>query len=228
MIFVDRVEAGKKLVTKLLTSPAIRRVEKEDLLVLAIPRGGVVVGKEVAQRLGCALSLVVTKKVGVPGHEELAVGAMDPDGEVVWDEALVSRLGLSRRELVPQVKKAKEKIQKYKEKFEIKELGLRGKTVVVVDDGIATGRTIEAAIKYLRVRRYPPEAIIVAVPVCAQDTAERLKQLADEFICLSTPSWFGAVGQFYERFEQVEDEEVVKFLHESRGDKDTGDAAAQR
>ncbi len=206
--FKDRLEAGEKL--------AVQLQGKFDL-VLAIPRGGVVVGQVVADRLGLPLRIVVTKKVGAPGQEELAIGAMGPDGKVVWDRALLEKLNLDKSNLAAQVKNAKFKIKNYKEKFPTSPLrlrsGLRGTSkIILVDDGVATGSTMEAAIKYLRARRYPPRAITVAVPVCAPEAYGKLAGLADAVVCLAVPEDFGAVGQFYEHFPQVTDDEVVAIL----------------
>lgn len=215
MKFMDRLEAGEKLAEKL---PG-----KFDL-VLAIPRGGVVVGQVVADRLGLPLRIVVTKKVGAPGQEELAVGAMGPDGRVVWDEELIARLGINKADLATQIKNAKLKIKNYLKKFEkvrpcsIAGSDLNGKTVILVDDGVATGSTMEAAIEWLRHKCQMLNAkcqIIVAVPVCAREAYEKLQGLADEVVCLSVPEDFGAVGQFYEHFPQVTDEEVVSILGSS-------------
>lgn len=201
--FKDRLEAGEKLAEKL---------EGKFDLVVAIPRGGVVVGKVVADRLGLPLGVVVTKKVGAPGQEELAVGAMGPDSRVAWDEELMINLGLSRGDLEDQIQKAKGKIQNYKAKFPPPPRLRRTSKIILVDDGVATGATMEAAIKYLRAKRYPPRAITVAVPVCAPEAYGKLAELADEVVCLSVPEDFGAVGQFYEHFPQVTDEEVVSIL----------------
>lgn len=170
------------------------------------------VAKIVAQKLGWPLSLVVTKKVGAPGQEELAVGAMGPEEEVAWNESLLRSLGLKTSELSAQIQKARVKIKSYQEKFKIKKLDFKGKAVVVVDDGVATGATVKAAIQYLRAIRPAPRAVIVAVPVCAQDAAGELKEMVDAFVCLDTPEWFRAVGQFYRDFPQVSDEEVERLL----------------
>ena len=180
------------------------------MVVVAIPRGGVVVGRVVADKLGLPLGLVVTKKVGAPGQEELAVGAMGPDGRVVLDEALVGKLGLSKIDLAPQIKNAKLKMQSYKLKFKVKEYSMADKSVVLVDDGVATGSTMKAAISWLR--RQSVAKIVVAVPVCAPEAYGKLAGLADEVVCLEVPEDFGAVGEFYANFPQVTDKEVVAIL----------------
>jgi len=215
MKFQDRQEAGERLALQVAKVAQVAGIAKEKMVVVAIPRGGVVVGRVVADKLGLPLGLVVTKKVGAPGQEELAVGAMGPDGRVVLDEALVGRLGLSKMDLAPQIKNAKLKMQSYKLKFKVKEYSMADKSVVLVDDGVATGATMEAAIDWLRHKCKVQSAkckIIVAVPVCASEAYGQLAGLADEMVCLEVPEDFGAVGQFYEHFPQVTDEEVVGIL----------------
>jgi len=206
MRFKNRVEAGEKLADKL------EEMVKGKGVVLGIPRGGVVTAKVVAKRLGWPLDVIVTKKIGYPRHEELAMGAVAEDGEPVWDERLRQQVGMSKEEeekLVNQVRQ--EKVKKYVEKFRKgKDLVVKGKTVIMVDDGIATGRTVEAGIKWLRGKGVGK--IVVGMPVCARDSAKRLKKLVDEWVCLDTPWNFMAVGQFYEEFTQIDDEEVKSIL----------------
>jgi len=206
MIFKDRIEAGEKLADKL------EEVVKGKGVVLGIPRGGVVTAKVVAKRLGWSLNVIVTKKIGYPGHEELAMGAIAEDGEPVWDERLRQQAGMSKKEeekLVNQIRE--EKVKKHVEKFRKgKDLVVKGKTVIIVDDGIATGRTVEAGIRWLRDKGVGK--IVVGMPVCARDSAKKLRKLVDEWVCLDTPRNFMAVGQFYEEFSQVSDEEVVQAL----------------
>jgi len=206
MRFKNRVEAGEKLADKL------EEMVKGKGVVLGIPRGGVVTAKVVAKRLGWPLDVIVTKKIGYPRHEELAMGAVAEDGEPVWDERLRQQVGMSKEEeekLVNQVRQ--EKVKKYVEKFRKgKDLVVKGKTVIMVDDGIATGRTVEAGIKWLRGKGVGK--IVVGMPVCARDSAKRLKKLVDEWVCLDTPWNFMAVGQFYEEFTQIDDEEVKNIL----------------
>ena len=204
-MFKSRAQAGQLLTEKL------KHFKGRDIIVLAIPRGGVVIGAEIAKVLDCPLDIIVTKKIGAPGNPELAVGAMNSGGEVVWDDNLLSRLSLSKSNLVSQVKRAKLKVQIYKRKFKIKEKNLKNKTVILTDDGIATGATAEAAIKVIKAQK--PKKLILAVPVTPSDTIKKLESLVDEFICLSSPAIFWAVGQFYQEFEQVEDNQVIRILN---------------
>jgi len=203
MMFKDRVEAGKKLVAE------VKRVVKGKSLILGIPRGGVVTSKVVADKLGWELDVLVTKKISFPRQEELAMGAIAENGKPVWDRELKKRV--SEDEWKAELVKAKEKVERYIKEFRKGErLKVKGKTIVIVDDGIATGKTVEAGISWLR--KEEVSKIVIATPVCAQDTAEKLKELVDEWICLSTPVNFMAVGQFYEEFSQVSDEEVKRLL----------------
>lgn len=207
MIFKNREEAGKILA---------KEIKKKDYLapfVLAIPRGGVVIGKIVAEKLKCPLDIVVVKKIGAPGNPELAIGAVGPEGVVLWNEDICGRLGIDES-----IKYEVLSI-KYKERDE-KEKVLRGdkpapnlkdKTVILVDDGIATGATIEVAVKWIRSKE--PKKIVVAIPVAPPDSVETLRLLVDEIICLSVEPDFWAVGQFYEEFGQVSDEEVIEILN---------------
>jgi len=203
-VFKNRVQAGQLLAEKL------KYLKGEDVIVLAIPRGGVMVGAEIAKVLNCPLDIIVTKKIGAPGNPELAVGAMGSDGSIVWDKSLLARLSLSISDLAPQVQSAKLKVKSYSAKFKVKEKNLKNKTVILTDDGIATGATVEAAIQVIK--NQEPKRLIVAMPVAPPDSIKRLKKIVDEVVCLSTPALFWAVGQFYQEFEQVEDKEVIKML----------------
>ncbi len=209
-MFRDRREAGKKLADEL-----VRRLDLgdgDDLLVLSIPRGGVVVGDEVARRLGCEHGVVVTKKVGHPDQKELAIGAMGPDGEVVWDKEAIKRYGISETELKIQAQNSKLKVKNYNLKFKTEKQSLSEKTVVIVDDGMATGLTMKAAVFYVRKRQRGEGGVVVAVPVASAEAVGDLEQEADQVVTLLEPRWFSAVGQFYREFPQVDDEEVLELL----------------
>lgn len=202
----DRREAGRYL------AEALKEFKNKDVLVLAIPRGGVVVGDEVATALNAALDVVVPRKIGAPFNPELAIGAIAADGSKVLDQNLIQRLDVSeeylKKEIERQTEEIKRRISEYRggrSPLEIEE-----KTVILVDDGVATGATTLAAIKYLRNKK--PAQIILAIPVGPPDTVEKLKKEVDRLICLSIPSLFYAVGQFYEQFEQTTDQEVVDII----------------
>jgi len=215
-MFKNRKEAGGKLADRLIGNQLIGDVDKKDLLVLSIPRGGVVVGKEVARVLKCDHDVVVSKKLGAPMQKELAIGAVAEDGEPWVNEQLVASVGVDRDYLKVEEKKVRGKIRGYIDKFrEGRELDVGEKVVIVVDDGFATGATAKAAIKWLRNKK--AGKVVVAVPVCAKDTARELERQVDKWVCLDIPpaGGFAAVGQFYSQFDQVSDEEVVKLLHEN-------------
>lgn len=207
MLFKDRRQAGEMLAQRLQ-----QYSYSKDTLVLAIPRGGVVVAAEIAKKLNLPLDIVVTRKIGSPTQPELALGAVDPNGDVVWDEKLLGDLGLKIDDLRSEVEnqleeiKRREKLYRQGKSF----LNIQGKSVILVDDGIATGATVIAAVKYLK--KLKVAKIILAVPVAVADVAEEIDEFIDEKVILEVPDYLGAVGSFYQNFEPVEDEEVIKLL----------------
>ncbi|MBU3957332.1 phosphoribosyltransferase [Patescibacteria group bacterium] len=207
MVFKNREEAGKKLSVKLRGFQ-----KKKNLIVLAIPRGGLVVGKQLAQALNCPLDIIVTKKIGAPGNPELAIGAVGAMGEPVLNEELAARAGADgnylQKEIANRQAEVERRIKEYRgDKLP---LNLKDKTVIITDDGVATGATMEAAVEV--VRQQEPKKIIVAIPVIARDSLKKLEEKADEVIYLDAPIMFFAVGQFYREFGQVSDEEVKEIL----------------
>lgn len=228
MVFTNREQAGELLAEKLSDYAG-----RDDVIVLAIPRGGVVVGAEIAKKLGVPLEVLVTKKIGAPLNPELAVGAAAEDGEPIFDKDLIARLGIKENELRKTRNEVYKKIKGYIKKFRKgRELKLEGKTVIVTDDGVATGSTVEAALAWIRAKsreqgvkkrstkmiRAGPKQVVLAIPTGARDSMERLEKLADESICLEKPRWFTAVGQFYQEFDQVSDEQVLEYLKKVNGD----------
>ena len=213
MVFENRLEAGRALAKKLVGL----RGSDNQVVVLAIPRGGVVIGKEIANSLSCPLGIVVTKKLGAPGNSELAIGAVDPDGKAVLNKELASWSKADRVYIQKEKKTIKKEIKRRMCLFhqDKRRLFLRGKIVVLTDDGIATGATMEAAINW--VKRRLPEKIILAVPVASPDSLAKLKKSLDEAVCLLKPTFFAAVGQFYRHFPQTDDKEVIKILQEAKG-----------
>jgi len=174
------------------------------------------VGFEVARELNCPLDVVISRKIGAPGQPELAVGALAEDGTVFVDEEIANVVGVSeeyvRRKAGEEDREVKRRAEAYRGGRPMPDL--RGKTVVLVDDGLATGLTMKAAVHMAR--NSGAEKVIVAVPVSPPETVEKLNKLADEVVCLETPSEFYAIGQFYDRFEQLSDEEVKEILRKSR------------
>jgi len=210
-MFKNREEAGRKLAKKILRNEEIEKL-REEKIVLAIPRGGVVIGKELAKALNCSLDVIITKKIGAPGNPELAVGAVGAMGEPVIDEALAERVGADEEYLKNQIAKIKIEIERREKEFRGNKpkLNFKDKIVILTDDGVATGATMMAGIEIIRQQN--PKKIIVAVPVIARDTLDKIKNLADEVICLDSPLMFFAVGQFYQDFPQISDEEVKEIL----------------
>ncbi|WP_256296012.1 phosphoribosyltransferase [Haloarchaeobius salinus] len=207
-MFADRTEAGRRL-GELLVEQHV-----SGDIVLAVPRGGLPVGRAVADRLDVPLDVVAAKKLGAPWNPELAVGAVASDGAVWVNEDLVDDLGVSEEYLDEETGRqhavAAEKAETYREGRP--PLDLDGLTAIVVDDGVATGATTIACIR--GAREAGAERVVLAVPVGPPDTVERLRAEADEVVCLLTPPQFHAVGQFYESFAQVSDEEAMTYLDE--------------
>ena len=207
MIYKDRKDAGIQLAEKLT-----HYRDKPGVIVLGLPRGGVTVAYEIARALHCPLDVLIVRKIGFPGNPELAAGAVSETGTVVLNEEIVSRYGVSREYLAQETGRQKEEIVRrvslYRGGKGIPPLA--GKTVILVDDGIATGATVKAAISTLR-----PEKIaklVVALPVASQQAEREISKTVEEWVCLQTPAWFGAVGRFYSDFRQVEEEDVVAML----------------
>lgn len=182
--------------------------------MLALPRGGVPVAEEVALALDAPLDVLVARKVGAPGNPELAIGAVAGDITHL-DERTIGELAIPRRFIHRAVAVEQEEVRRREARFRQgrEPLGVTGRTVILVDDGLATGATATAAIAALRARQ--PARIVLAVPIAAQDTLDRLRPLADEVVCLETPAAFFAVGQGYRDFRQVTDEEVRAILARS-------------
>lgn len=207
MIFKDRIEAGQKLAL------ALEKYKRQkEVIILALPRGGVVVGFEVAKALDLPLDLVVPRKIGAPGNPEFAIGAITEDGEGIFNEEVIRDYGISKEYLDKIIEEEKKEAQRRLKIYrgERASLNLVGKTIILIDDGIATGLTMRAAIKSIKVKN--PKKIVVAVPCGAKDSINQIKKEVDEVVCLDAPIFFGAVGAFYENFEQTTDEEVVNLM----------------
>lgn len=206
-IFKDRQSAGKLLANRLKNTQAD--------LVLGIPRGGVLVAKEIADRLGLPLDIIVTRKIGVPTQPELALGALDSDGEVVWDNELLEQLEFKILNFKFKIEEEWKEVKRREDLYRDGRppLNVEGKIVVLVDDGIATGATVLSAINFLK--RHGMKRVILAVPVVSQDTLDKIVRDIGgigEVISLHSPENFQAVGQFYKEFNSVSDEQVVRTL----------------
>jgi predicted phosphoribosyltransferase len=206
-IFSDRQEAGRFLAARLEKYKG-----REDVIVLGLPRGGVPVALEVATVLGLSLDIIIVRKLGVPGHEELAMGAIASGGVKVLNESVTS-LFPNADELI-ELAAAREQSEIDRRELSYRDgrpaPELRGRVVILIDDGLATGATMRAAVATSRQRG--AVRIVVAVPVGAAETCREFEKEVDEIVCLMAPEWFHAVGQFYEDFSQVSDEEVREVL----------------
>ena len=205
--YIDRFDAGKVL-AKFLKEYC----NKPDVIVLALPRGGVPVAYEIAKSLAVSLDVFIVRKLGVPWHEELAMGAIASGGTVIFNEDIIQMLNVSKTEINQVIQSEQDELKRREQMYRGDRVFpvLTDKTIILVDDGIATGATIQAAIK--GIRQHNPAKIIVAVPVAATETYETIKKLADQIICPQTPSHFYAVGAWYENFSQTTDEEVFDLL----------------
>ncbi len=203
----DRADAGVRL------AQALGAYEDHaDVMVLALPRGGVPVGYEIAKRLGAPLDVYLVRKLGVPGHEELAMGALAGDGTCVIDRELIASLGIDEETLSAVVRREMAELHRRELAYRDRrpQPDVAGKIAIVVDDGLATGATMRAAASALR--RCDPAAIVVAVPVAAARTRASLESIVDRVVCLFTPEPFHAVGLYYANFEQTSDDEVRRLL----------------
>jgi len=205
--FRNRAEAGRRLAEKLASY-----ANRPDVLVLALPRGGVPVGFEVADALGAPLDVFLVRKLGVPGYEELAMGAVASGGRRVLNDEIVRGLGISDTEIDAAVARELQELARRERLYrgDRPPPDVSGRTVVLVDDGLATGATMRAAVQALRQQQ--PARIVVAVPTASPDTCEALRAEADEVICTMTPEPFFAVGHWYDDFAQTTDDEVHDLL----------------
>lgn len=212
MRYQNRADAGRQLASKLT-----RYAHQPDVLVMALPRGGVPVAYEVAKALGAPLDIFLVRKLGVPGHEELAMGAIASGGVRVLNTWVVEQLGLSDETIdavaAEELRELERRERLYRGERPAPEV--RGRTVILVDDGLATGSTMRAAVAALR--RQQPARIVVAVPVGSRETCAEFQDEADETVCAQTPRPFRAVGLWYEDFAQTTDEEVGQLLQQANG-----------
>jgi len=205
--FRNRTDAGRQLAEKL-----VAYADRGDVLVLALPRGGVPVAFEVAQALGAPLDVFVVRKLGVPGYEELAMGAVATGGVRVLNDEIVRGLGISDHQIDAVVARELHELARRERLYrgDRPPPDVAGRTVILVDDGLATGATMRAAVAALRQRQ--PARIVIAVPTASPDTSEALKAEADDVVCAVTPEPFLAVGDWYEDFTQTTDDEVRELL----------------
>jgi putative phosphoribosyl transferase len=209
-LYKDRKEAGKKLAEKLS-----RYKGREDVVVLGLPRGGVPVAYEVAKALNTPLDIFLVRKLGLPGHEELAMGAIASGGVHVLNEDVVVALDIPEK-LIDKVAEREQKELERREKLyrgDRPPTQIKGKTAILIDDGLATGSSMRAAVEGLRAQG--PQQIVVAVPIASPESCEALEEEVDNIICASTPTPFYGVGLWYQNFAQTTDEEVRLLLQEA-------------
>jgi putative phosphoribosyl transferase len=205
--FQNREEAGKALAAKLT-----EYVNRSDVLVLGLPRGGVSVAYQVAKTLNAPLDVLLVRKLGIPGHEELAMGAIASGGVCVFNDEVVGYMDDLEKIIADVIDKEKKELERREHAYrdDLPPIDAQGKTVILVDDGLATGATMRAAVS--ATRKMNPERIVVAVPVAAMSTYSEFLESADEFVCLMTPEPFYGVGLWYVDFSQTSDEEVRSLL----------------
>lgn len=205
MMFKNRGDAAKKLAKKL------EWLKNENPIILAIPRGGAIVGNVIALELGAKLDIIVSRKIGAPDNQELAIGAVMHDGSYFPNERLMIMLNVSQnyinQEIDTQMKEIERRLVKFRGN---KEYDLKGKSVILVDDGVATGATMLVAALWIKNQK--PKKLIIALPVGPKETLDKLTEVADKVIVLHSPVIFNAVGEFYQEFEQVDDYVVQEIM----------------
>jgi putative phosphoribosyl transferase len=210
VLFKDRREAGKQL------AQLLENYRKENTVVLGLPRGGVPVAFEVAQELEVPLDVIVSRKIGAPGNPEFGIGAISENDTQILDKSTAHLLGISENELEEVISKEKQelsrRIEKYRGGYPLP--FLENKTVILVDDGLATGVTARAAIA--AIKRTDSAEIVFAAPVCAYDTTQTLATQVANLVCFYAPYDFRAAGMYYQEFEQTSDEEVVQYLRKAK------------
>lgn len=211
MIFRDRIHAGQELASELY-----HRGFGQEQVILALPRGGVPVAFEVARKLSAPMDIFVVRKLGVPGHEEYAMGAIGPGPTVIVNQAVIQSLGISEEEVLRVINHEEAEMQRRIEKYRAGRgpLNIEAKQVILIDDGLATGATMRVACQ--SIRQFGIQSLRVAVPVAAENSCREIATIADEVICLANPEPFYGVGQWYRDFSQVTDDEVIALMEECR------------
>jgi len=206
--YYDRYDAGKKL-----AEYCKDYLNQKNTEVLALPRGGVPVAYEVAKALSLPLDVIIVRKLGLPGYKELAMGAISSNDVCVFNQNILNQFNISQEAIDEVVEDEKKELGRREEAYrgDKPPLKIKGKTIILVDDGIATGATVKAAIEAVRWQN--PKKLVLAIPVAAYSSYLEMKELVDEVICPLKPEFFNAVGAWYEDFSQTNDEEVYKLLH---------------
>ncbi len=212
MVFKDRKDAGQKLLQKLKEYE-----HNKDVIVLGLPRGGVVVAFEIAKGLDAILDIIVTRKIGAPGRPELAIGAIDENGDGIFNDKLITMLNVSKSYIDEEIEKEKKEATRRTNLYRSnrKALDLKNKITILVDDGIATGATMKAAIK--SVTKQGAKKVIVAVPTLPSEIVNIIAKMVNILVYLDAPTLFTAVGSFYEIFYQTTDKEVINLMQQAKG-----------
>ena len=207
MIFKNRLEAGQKLAEKL-----IKYKDQKNILVIGLPRGGLILAQEIAKKINSSLDIVVPRKIGAPNNPEFAIGAITEEGEPFLNEDIIDYYKISKEYIVQEIAQEKKEAQRRLKVYrgEKEAISYKDKIIILVDDGIATGSTMLAALAFLKKKKV--KKIIVAVPVLAKDTIKIIKKEAEELIYLEAPLLFGAIGAFYREFTQTTDQEVIEIM----------------
>lgn len=211
-MFENRFDAGKQLAEKLSN-------EGKNSLIIALPRGGVAVGFPIAQALQTVLEVIIVRKLGTPNNPELGFGAVAEDGILFLDTELLDLLQITNSTITFLREKEEKELERHKQQYRNGQSLplLTNKTIILVDDGLATGVTAHAAL--LSLKKHHPKKIIFAIPVCSQDTALAIRPMVDAIICLETPKQLDAIGGYYRNFDQMTDEEVLSFLQKTKDDQ---------
>ncbi len=206
MMFDDRIHAGKVLAQEL------QKLHLEKPVILALPRGGVAVAYEVARKLNASLDVLIVRKLGSPGQKEFGIGAIAENDIIILDQNLIDRLSIKETDLYEIIDEEKKELERRRDSYGTDRNfpDLKNKTVVLIDDGLATGITAKAAVK--AVQKDNPEKIILAVPVCSKEAFDDLSLMVDKVVSLVVAEDFDAVGKWYKNFEQVSDEQVINML----------------
>ncbi|OGK16149.1 hypothetical protein A2690_01785 [Candidatus Roizmanbacteria bacterium RIFCSPHIGHO2_01_FULL_39_12b] len=212
MIFKDRADAGRQL------ARSLQKYRRENAIILALPRGGIAVAYEIAKILELPLNVIISRKLGSPGNSEFGIGAISENHVRVLDKKTIDFLNISKKEINEIIKQENLELQRriYTYRHNQKLPSLFNKTAILIDDGVATGVTAQAAIKV--VYKLRPKKIVFATPVCAQQAAGVIKNQVDDFICLFCPYDLSAIGAYYKSFFQVTDEQVIEFLKSKIGE----------
>lgn len=211
-LFKNRTDAGHQLAEKLL------KYKSEEPLILALPRGGVPVAYEVAKALSATLDTLVVRKIGAPSNPEYVVGAISPGDVIIFNNTAIQSLGLTNEDLDQVIAKEMEEMERRMVHYHSGEYGkdVEVDMIIIVDDGLATGVSARAAIESVKIQEKPGK-LIFASPICASDTADALRSLVDDVVCINKVGNLASIGAWYEQFEQTSDEEVISLLEKARG-----------